>query len=117
MDVLSHRNQTVVTPKVGKVAAKLFERTLQVAGQSLLENHEADDEEELNRAIQDTRAHNANPESVRWGERSGHDDYYTSIIMDDVTYSVGQIRRILEEITKHIFFKGRGRCNGNAWGG
>lgn len=85
-DVLKHRNQTVVTPRVGKIAQGLFELTLRVAGQASPEPE--DDENGLIRAIENTKAHHTDPSSMKWLGKTHQVGYYISVSMDGVTYSV-----------------------------
>lgn len=83
-EVLKHRNETVVTPIVARIAKSLFERALEVAGQSRFD--EIDDDVAME--IDDVQAHHLNPKNMQWGEREFEDKSYDTVIMDGVTYSV-----------------------------
>jgi DNA (cytosine-5)-methyltransferase 1 len=83
VEVLKHRNPTVVTPLVSNIAAMLFERTLRVAGQL-----EHDDIEDDAASDIDDFMHHDDPESIDWLEPAEAAGYYKSVDMDGVTYSV-----------------------------
>jgi DNA (cytosine-5)-methyltransferase 1 len=87
-DVLQHRNLTVVTPRVGRIAQRLFEQTLKVAGNLPIEDDAVEDG--LTRAIDEARAHHLNPLSMKWLENSNHKGYYKSVVMDGVVYTVSR---------------------------
>ncbi|KAF9246401.1 hypothetical protein BU15DRAFT_70495 [Melanogaster broomeanus] len=88
LQVLEHRNPTVVTTVVGRVAKLLFEQNIKVAGMPMAEDIEMDEPEPVhgNRA---PIVHLANPESVKWGKSADHPGYYQSVLVDGVVYSVG----------------------------
>ena len=83
-EVLQHRNNTVVTPLVGRIAATVFDRVLSVAGQL-----EADPtiEDSAVHFVEELEHHN-DPESIEWLEPTSVDGLYQSVKMDGVIYSV-----------------------------
>jgi DNA (cytosine-5)-methyltransferase 1 len=83
-EVLRHRNETVVTPVVARIAKSLFERALEVAGQSRFD--EIDDDVAME--IDDVQTHHSDPKNMQWGERVFEDKFYDTVIMDGVVYSV-----------------------------
>ncbi|KAG1743398.1 S-adenosyl-L-methionine-dependent methyltransferase [Suillus lakei] len=84
-EVLKHRNKTVTTPVVGRVAQRLFEN-IKVAGQLMDEDMDISDDAPRHPSI----IHVANPNSVQWLDPvDDHPDFYNSVLVDDVKYSVG----------------------------
>lgn len=87
-EVLKHRNETVVTPIVKRIAKHLFTRHLDVAGEKPIEEIE----EGLATEIDEIQAHHLDPKSMVWGDLVFKDEdgisYYGDITMDEVTYSV-----------------------------
>ncbi|KAF9227783.1 S-adenosyl-L-methionine-dependent methyltransferase [Gyrodon lividus] len=88
LQVLEHRNSTVVTTVVGRVAKLLFEQNIKVAGKLIAENIEMDEPESV-QANHASIVHVANPVSVKWGKPAAHPGYYHSVLVDGVVYSVG----------------------------
>jgi DNA (cytosine-5)-methyltransferase 1 len=86
-DVLRHKNQTVVTPRVGRIAQGLFELTLRVAGQSSADDNDGNDDD-LVQAINQAKIHHQDPVSVQWVEPADSAGHYNSVVMDEVVYSV-----------------------------
>ena len=86
-DVLQHRNQTVVTPRVGRISQRLFEQTLKVAGRVSPEDDLLCDAG-LTQAMDDAKAHHSNPLSMQWSNPSHHKGFYNSVVMDGVVYNV-----------------------------
>ena len=87
-DVLQHRNQTVVTPRVGKISQRLFEQTLiKVAGRFSPEEDRLGDAG-LTRAIDEAKAHHLNPLITKWSNPTGHEGFYSAVVMDGVEYNV-----------------------------
>ncbi|KAG1798810.1 hypothetical protein EV424DRAFT_1440198 [Suillus variegatus] len=84
-EVLKHRNKTVATPVVGRVAQRLFEN-IKVAGKLMNEDMHVSDDVPRHPSI----IHAANPNSVQWldpvDDRPG---FYGSVLVDEVKYSVG----------------------------
>jgi DNA (cytosine-5)-methyltransferase 1 len=83
-DVLQHRNQTVVTPRVARIAQGLFE-LLKVAGPL---STDKDEEAELDHALEEARAHHQDPKSMVWLDPGPRDNHYKSAAIDGVLYSV-----------------------------
>jgi DNA (cytosine-5)-methyltransferase 1 len=81
-DVLRHKNQTVVTTRVGRIAKHLFELTLRIAGQEDI------DDVALTRAIRNVKAHHADPTSIVWLNAAATDGYFNSVLVDGVVYKV-----------------------------
>ncbi|KIJ10522.1 cytosine-5--methyltransferase [Paxillus involutus ATCC 200175] len=88
LQVLEHRNPTVVTAVVGRVAHLLFAQNIKVAGKLAAEDIDMDepDHAQVNHA---SIVHLANPASVKWGRPADHPGYYQSVLVDGVVYSVG----------------------------
>ncbi|RDB21087.1 DNA (cytosine-5)-methyltransferase 1A [Hypsizygus marmoreus] len=85
-EVLKHRNVTVVTPIVSQIAKNLFKGSLEVAGVSNFE----DMDENVAAQIDNVQAHHADPKNMIWGDGEPEGGmYYASVIMDGVTYCVG----------------------------
>ncbi|OJA16031.1 hypothetical protein AZE42_04288 [Rhizopogon vesiculosus] len=83
-EVLKHRNKTVTTAVVGRVAQRLFENIM-VTGEIPDEDMESDDGPHHPSII-----HVANPNSVRWLDPvRGHPGFYDSVAVDGAEYSVG----------------------------
>ncbi|GLB34766.1 putative cytosine specific DNA methyltransferase replication foci [Lyophyllum shimeji] len=83
-EVLRHRNTTVVTPVVSRIAKYLFKGSLEVAGSFAM------DDADVATEMDQIQVHHADPASMIWG----HDDpeegmYFRSVIMDGVEYFVG----------------------------
>ncbi|KAG1724751.1 S-adenosyl-L-methionine-dependent methyltransferase [Suillus paluster] len=84
-EVLKHRNKTVTTPVVGRVAQRLFEN-IQVSGRSINQDMDMSDDAPRHAPI----IHVANPNSVQWLDPvDDHPDFYNSVLVDNVKYSVG----------------------------
>jgi len=82
-EVLKHRNKTVTTPVVGRVAQRLFENIM-VSGQSPDQDMGSDDTPHHLSII-----HAANPNSVRWLDPvHDHPGFYRSVVVDGAKYSV-----------------------------
>ena len=84
LQVLEHRNKTVVTPTVGRIAEVFFSKNIKISGNSLSECIEIDKNASGNVSI----VHLANPDTVKWLEPAAHPGYYLSVLVDGVTYSV-----------------------------
>ncbi|KAG2133739.1 S-adenosyl-L-methionine-dependent methyltransferase [Suillus clintonianus] len=84
-EVLKHRNKTVTTPVVGRVAQRLFEN-IKIAGQLVDEGKDISDDTPRH----PSKIHAANPNSVEWLDAvDGYTDFYNSVRVDGVKYSVG----------------------------
>ncbi|KAI0042682.1 hypothetical protein FA95DRAFT_1575568, partial [Auriscalpium vulgare] len=83
LEVLKHRNGTVVTPHIQSIASELFHRTLELAGQASSEDP-IDDYH-----VRARKVHLSNPSSIEWGERVGAPGHYRTVKLDGVTYRVG----------------------------
>ncbi|KAG2037322.1 S-adenosyl-L-methionine-dependent methyltransferase [Suillus americanus] len=84
-EVLKHRNKTVTTPVVGRVAQRLFEN-IKVAGKLMDEDMHISDDAPRHPFI----IHAANPNSVQWLDPvDDHPGFYGSVLVDEVKYSVG----------------------------
>ncbi|EGO21115.1 hypothetical protein SERLADRAFT_417509 [Serpula lacrymans var. lacrymans S7.9] len=99
MDVLKHRNQTVVTPVVASISQQLFERVLKIAGKSLAEDHM--EEDEPSPAHHAPFIHAANPSSIQWLEQANHPGYFTSVLIDGRQYSVGDTIMVVPGIDEN----------------
>lgn len=93
-EVLQHRNDTVVTPLVGRVAATFFDRVLSVAGQLEADPTTEDSAAHLVEALE----HHSDPESIEWLESASVDGFYQSVEMDGVTYSVCMQSPCLDDV-------------------
>ncbi|KAG2029571.1 S-adenosyl-L-methionine-dependent methyltransferase, partial [Suillus americanus] len=83
--VLDHRNETVTTPVVGRVAQKLFEN-IKVVGRPMNEDVDMSDDPLRQPSI----VHVTNPNSVQWQNAvDDHPGFYHSVLVDGVKYSVG----------------------------
>ncbi|KAF5380878.1 hypothetical protein D9615_004125 [Tricholomella constricta] len=82
-EVLRHRNMTVVTPIVSRIARHLFKGSLEVAGTS------AFDDADVAAEIDNVQAHHNDPASMKWGSNDLEGQSYASVIMDGVEYCVG----------------------------
>ncbi|KAG2124322.1 hypothetical protein BD769DRAFT_1388857 [Suillus cothurnatus] len=79
-EVLKHRNKTVTTPAVGRVAQRLFEE-IKVARKLMDEDMHILDDVPRNPSI----IHAANPNSVQWLDSvDDHLGFYGSVLMDAV---------------------------------
>ncbi|KAG0701495.1 hypothetical protein DFH29DRAFT_1000139 [Suillus ampliporus] len=84
-EVLKHRNKTVTTPVVGRVAQRLFEN-IKVSGQLIDQDMDMLDDAPHHPSV----IHIANPNSVQWLDPvDGHPGFYNSVSVDNVEYSVG----------------------------
>lgn len=98
-EILYHKNDTVVTPRVGVIAEDLFQQTLHMAGSSIVDPPGPFPQ---NRMI--TRAHHHNPESIQWVLSSEtHPHFYNSVIIDGVQYNVSMY--ILWQRVSHRLFR------------
>jgi DNA (cytosine-5)-methyltransferase 1 len=83
LQVLEHRNQTVVTTVVARVSNLLFEQNIKLA------NIPAQDDVDIDPPQPGpSLVHLANPNSVKWGLPTEHLGYYQSVCVDSVVYSV-----------------------------
>lgn len=83
LQVLEHRNQTVVTPVVARVTELLFEQNIKLA------NIPAQDDVDMDAPQPGpSLVHLANPDSVKWGLPTEHLGYYQSVCVDGAVYSV-----------------------------
>lgn len=95
-EVLKHRNKTVTTPVVGRVAQRLFENIM-VTGQSQDQDMESDDALHHPSII-----HVANPDSVQWlNPVHGHPGFYESVLVDGAKYSVSLSPLLLSIIVSY----------------
>lgn len=84
LQVLEHRNPTVVTTAVARVTELLFEQNIKLANIPVQDDTDMD---EL-RPTHTSLVHLANPNSVKWGLPTDHPGYYQSVCVDGVVYSV-----------------------------
>lgn len=107
-EVLKHRNKTVATPVVGRVAQRLFEN-IKVAGKLMEEDMHVSDDVPRHPYI----IHAANPNSVQWldpvDDRPG---FYGSVLVDEVKYSVSYFLLLDKNV---LFASGRRCCHGRTW--
>jgi DNA (cytosine-5)-methyltransferase 1 len=94
-EVLKHRNLTVVTPVVSRIAKNLFKGSLEVAGS----NSFNDKDEDVAAEIDNIQSHHSDPESMRW-VRKNHNCLH--VIMDGVTYSVSILVQIMPNHLCHF---------------
>lgn len=107
-EVLKHRNKTVTTPVVGRVAQRLFEN-IKVAGKLVDEDMHISDEAPRHPSI----IHAANPNSVQWLDPvDDHPGFYDSVLVDEVKYSVSFFLLLNKN---SLFALGRGCCHGRTW--
>lgn len=85
--VLQHRNETVVTPLVGRIAATVFDRVLSVAGQLQADPTVEDSAAHFVEALE----HHSDPDTVEWTEETSIDGLYQSVKLDGVKYSVNTL--------------------------
>lgn len=84
-DVLFHKNETIVTARVEKIAGELFQRTLKLAGKSPSKSHILSASCKTAR----TQAHLKNPNKIHWVKSSETaPNFYTSVLIDNVKYNV-----------------------------
>lgn len=92
-EVLSHKNETVVTPRVGEIAEDLFQQTLHMAGVSL------DSATSPLKHTATTRPHFSNPVRLQWVTSSETaPGFYDSVVIDGVQYNVSGISLIKIEL-------------------
>lgn len=84
IEVLKHRNATVVTPIINSIAEKLF-HGLSAAGE--VENSDPDDELVADKPFM----HRGNPSSMRWIGQPDEHGLYEQLKIDGVTYTVSPI--------------------------
>lgn len=84
LQVLEHRNQTVVTTVVARVTKLLFEQNIKLANISVQDDIDTDAPQPARPSL----VHLANPNSVKWGLPTEHLGYYQSVCVDSVIYSV-----------------------------
>lgn len=80
-----HRNETVVTPIVGRIAESLFNRKLAIAGECLVDEG---GDHLLASEIEASAIHHQDPESMQWLEEGDGPGYYISALVDGVEYAV-----------------------------
>lgn len=89
LEVLKHRNQTVVTPVVGRISGNVYNgHQLAVAGE--LDSNEDDHLKNVT-FVSETPTHKFDPESIEWGNIVHEEDgttYFESAILDGVEYTV-----------------------------
>ncbi|KAI0064526.1 S-adenosyl-L-methionine-dependent methyltransferase [Artomyces pyxidatus] len=85
-EVLKHRNPTVVTHTVGEISEDLFNRTLQLAGQAVLDDS-FNDEPVIDKAA----LHLGNPSSIKWVKHAGHSGFFRSVKIDGAIYGIGNV--------------------------
>ncbi|KAL4067750.1 hypothetical protein V8B97DRAFT_1915370 [Scleroderma yunnanense] len=85
LQVLEHRNKTVVTPTVGRIAEIFFSKNIKVSGNGFSDYLETDNGASGTASI----VHHANPNAVKWLKPAAYPGYYLSVLVDGVTYSVG----------------------------
>ncbi len=89
-EVLGHKNETVVTPRVGEIAEDLFQQTLHMAGVPL-DSAASPIKQKLT-----TRPHFSNPVQLQWVMSSETaPGFYGSVIIDGVQYSVSGMSLII----------------------
>ncbi|KAF7965632.1 hypothetical protein HWV62_42606 [Athelia sp. TMB] len=91
IEVLKHRNPTVVTPIVKSIGDKLF-HGLSAAGHGELDVLEDDTLQKRH------RMHRGNPASIRWECQPDENGLYKQVIIDGVAYSVGDSVAVLPGI-------------------
>ena len=84
LQVLEHRNQTVVTTVVARVTKLLFEQNIKLANIPIQDDIDMDALQPVHPSL----VHLANPNSVKWGLPTEHPGYYQSVCVDGVVYSV-----------------------------
>jgi len=84
LQVLEHRNKTVVTPTVGRIAEIFFSKNIRVSGNALSDCVET----EKNASDIGPIVHLTNPDTVKWLEPAAYPGHYLSVLVDGVTYSV-----------------------------
>lgn len=88
-DVLLHRNPTIVTPAVARIARGLFVQTLQIAGRSLKEAG-LEDEDPVD--AEPDQTHYTDPIRIEWVRDSRiAPHHYKSVIIDGAKYSVNYL--------------------------
>ena len=84
LQVLKHRNQTVVTTVVSRVTKLLFEQNIKLVD---IPGQDDIDMDEL-RPTLPSLVHLANPNSVKWGLPTDYPGCYQFVCVDGVVYSV-----------------------------
>ncbi|KAF4603394.1 hypothetical protein EYR38_003807 [Pleurotus pulmonarius] len=91
LEVLKHRNQTVVTPIVGRISGNVYNgHQLTIAGE--LDSNEDDHPKNVTFASE-TPTHKFDPESIEWGNVVHEEDgttYFESAFLDGVEYTIGE---------------------------
>ena len=83
LQVLEHRNQTVVTTVVSRVTKLLFEQNIKLADIPIQDDVNMDEV-----PTHPSLVHLANPSSVKWGTPTDHPGCYQSVCVDGAIYSV-----------------------------
>ena len=92
LEILKHRNMTVITPTIAKIAKSLFSQQMIIVGRHLKRNT---DDEVGTECTDDDRTpspfvHSASP-NIRWGKPLlGYPGYYKSVFLDEIEYRVGR---------------------------
>ncbi|KAL6300510.1 S-adenosyl-L-methionine-dependent methyltransferase [Sparassis latifolia] len=87
-DVLLHRNKTVVTPAVARIAHKLFVQTLRIAGESL----QNDTAEDVSVATAEMHVHSTDPALIEWEKESQTvPNHFQRVRIDGALYCAGDI--------------------------
>lgn len=84
LQVLEHRNKTVVTPTVGRIAEIFFSKNIKISGNILSDCVET----EKNASGIVPIVHLTNPNTVKWLEPAAYPGHYLSVLVDGVRYSV-----------------------------
>lgn len=84
LQVLEHRNKTVVTPTVGRIAEIFFSKNIKISGNILSDCVET----EKNASGIVPIVHLTNPNTVKWLEPAAYPGHYLSALVDGVRYSV-----------------------------
>lgn len=84
LQVLEHRNPTVVTTVVARVTKLLFEQNIKLANIPAQDDVDMDAPQPAHPSL----VHLANPNSVKWGLPTDHPGHYQSVCVDGVVYSV-----------------------------
>ncbi|KAH7889609.1 S-adenosyl-L-methionine-dependent methyltransferase [Phlebopus sp. FC_14] len=101
MQVLEHRNTTVVTAAVGRITQLLFEKNIKIASKVMVRDAEVDESALLNMARSSVVHHLANP-MVKWLQPAEHPNCYISVMVDGIVYSVGDTVMVEPGIDENV---------------
>ncbi|KAI1794705.1 S-adenosyl-L-methionine-dependent methyltransferase [Ganoderma leucocontextum] len=76
---------TVVTPRVGAIAQRLFSQPLHIVEMSGDGRHAACQK------VPSWPVHLGDPKAIEWGERIGDSNAYQAVVLDGTTYRVGDV--------------------------